>query len=143
MLGIVPQFITIHLLLYKKITTYIVRDIVKMGDWLEMGCLSYCLWNVFKIEPPITNNLNNYNMMWSIVEQSKYFQRCIDQNDGDCKKNCNFITWIEISMNFGRQNALQTHGQCLDSSNFDHSRTNFLLTTSYFLSHYFGAYVMN
>jgi len=82
-------------------------------------------------------------MIWCSAKQSKYFQRCNVRNDGDCKNFDNFIAWIEITMNFERPEVLQTHSQSLKSSNFNHSRTTFILTISYFLAHYFGTCIMN
>jgi len=55
----------------------------------------------------------------------------------------NFILQIEITMNCGSPKGLQTHSWCLDSSIFNHSRTTFPLTTSYFLAHYFGTCVLS
>jgi len=79
-------------------------------------------------------------MIWGSARQNKYFQRCIDKNDKDCKFFCNFISWIEITMNFGRQRVYQTYSQCLGSFNSNHSITTFLLIASYFLAH---LHVMN
>jgi len=82
-------------------------------------------------------------MIQSSARWSKYFWRCNDINDGDSKNFGNFFVWIEITTNFERQKVLQTHSQYLDSSNSDHSRTNFILITSYFIAHQFGTCVMN
>jgi len=71
-------------------------------------------------------------MIWGRAKQSKYFHRCIDKNEGDCKIFGNFIAWIEITMNFGKWRICWTLSYCLDSSNSDHSRTTFLLIASYF-----------
>jgi len=45
----------------------------------------------YKVEPLITDNLSNYSMTWSSARQNKYFQRCIDRNNENCKKIGNFI----------------------------------------------------
>jgi len=74
-------------------------------------------------------------MIWGSARQNKYFQRCIDRNDEDCKKFGNFISWIEITMNFERQKLGLTYDQYAESSNSNHSITTFLLIASYFLLH--------
>jgi len=61
-------------------------------------------------------------MMWCSTRQNKYFQRCNDRNDRNCKDFGYFIAWIEITMNFKRPKVLQTHSQSLDSSNSNHSK---------------------
>jgi len=50
----------------------------------------------------------------------------------------NFIPQIEITKNFRSQKVLWIHSQYLDFFNFNHPKTTFLLTTSYFLDHYFA-----
>jgi len=74
-------------------------------------------------------------MIWGSAMQSKYFQRCIDKNDEDCKFFGNYITWIEITMNFEKQKLGLTHDQHVESSTSDHSITTFPLIASYFLPH--------
>jgi len=82
-------------------------------------------------------------MIWCSARQSKYFQRCNDRNDKDCKDFGNLIVQIKIIVNFERQKVLWTHGQYLNSSYSDHSRTTFTLTTSYFHAHYLETCVMD
>jgi len=48
-----------------------------------------------------------------------------------------FIPKIESSVNFGSPKVYLSHSQCLESSNSDHLRTTFLLTTSDFQAHCF------
>jgi len=74
-------------------------------------------------------------MILDSARQSKYFQRCIERNDEDCKFFSNLISSIEIIMNFKRQKLGLTHNQHVESSNFDHSITTFPLIASYFLAH--------
>jgi len=52
------------------------------------------------------------------------------------------MPWIEITMSFGSQKLAWIDIQHTYSSNSNHSKTNFPLTTSYFLAHYFGTRVM-
>jgi len=54
----------------------------------------------------------------------------------------NIIPKIKINVNFGNQKVRLSSSQCLESSNFDHLRTTFSFTTSYFLAHYCGTYVI-
>jgi len=61
--------------------------------------------------------------------------QCIDRNDEDCKKFGNFISWIEITMDFERQKLGLTHDQHVESTNSSHSITTFPLIAFYFLAH--------
>jgi len=54
----------------------------------------------------------------------------------------NFIPQIEISLNFRSPKVHLSSSQCLESSNSDHWRDYFLLTTSYFLVHCFWTCVI-
>jgi len=45
--------------------------------------LNYLKW-VAEIEPPVTDNLSNYSMMWNIVGESKHFPKCKDRDEEDC-----------------------------------------------------------
>jgi len=74
-------------------------------------------------------------MIQCSARQNKYFQRCNDRNDRDCKNFGTFIAWIEITINFESQRLGLIHDQHLESSNFNHLRTTFPLIASYFLTH--------
>jgi len=50
----------------------------------------------------------------------------------------NIILQIEIIGNFESQKVLLISNQCLESSNSNHSKIIFLLTTSHFLAHYYS-----
>jgi len=82
-------------------------------------------------------------MIWCSTWRSKYFMKCNDRNDGDCKNFGSFIAWIEITMNFEKQKVLQAYSQSPNSSNFNHSKITFSLNTFYFLTLYFETCVMN
>jgi len=44
-----------------------------------------------KVKAPIIDQISNLDMIWSSARQRKYFWRCNDINDVDCKNLGNFI----------------------------------------------------
>jgi len=87
--------------------------------WLNIGDkrISKCIFTVHqvslcfnprgkvlsKVEPPITDNLRNYSILWSSGYKSKYMPICRDREEEDCWILKNFMAWIEIVMIFLRQ----------------------------------------
>jgi len=92
--------------------------------------------------PPITDWISHYTLVVVYSKAKEIFPQVQRYKWRGLLEFSNFIDWSEITINFGRWKGGRTHGQCLDSSNSNHSRTN-LNFISYFLFHYFGTCVMN
>jgi len=86
------------------------------------------------VEVPLANHLSNFGIDGEEYEGGGNFPKDRKLIWG-LEILHNFISKIDIIMDFGSQKVHFTSSQCLESFNFDHSKTTFPLTTHYFLAH--------